>query len=151
MSSLSTSPSFSSPSSPTDGILRLRGIASVGEAPNPKGVLGSGWACGVWDSLLCGVFSTGRGCKLPPGVGARPGVPPFCSGVLGGRFLSKNSGESGPPKRTLFFAFLTVDVPVESSSPAKTQISLLPLVAPITQCMKRQKVKLLCYKPLAFY
>ncbi len=134
---LSTFPSVSSLSSPTDAILRLRGIANSGDAPNIVGLLKFGWACGVWDSLLCGVFSTERSCEPPPGVGPCAGVPPFCNGVLGGKFLSKNSGERGTPKRTVFFLFLTADFFVGSSSPAKTTTHL-PFVALFTQLIKRQ-------------
>lgn len=97
-------PSLSLSSSPADATLRLRGIARVGDAPNTSRPLRSGRACVVVrGSLLCGVFSTEHSWKLPHGVAARPGVPPFFNGVLGGRCLSKNSGDSGPPKRTLFF------------------------------------------------
>lgn len=103
----------------TDVVLLFRGFANTGEAPNTVGLLRSGRACGVCDSILCGVFSTER--NPAPGVGARAGVPPFCNGVLGGRFLSKSSGERGPPKRTLFF-FLTVDVPVQSFSAADSKM-----------------------------
>lgn len=115
-----TFPSISSLSSPIGCILRLRGIFSIGEASNSVGLLRPGWPCGVWESHLCGVFSTERSFKLPPGVCARAGVPPFCNGVLGGRFLSKNSGESGPPNRTVFFLLLTADFTVKASSPANT-------------------------------
>lgn len=107
-----------SSSSPTDAIRWLRGILSTGEAPKADWRSRSGWAAGDAATLLCGVFSAER--KAPPGVGARAGVPPFCSGVLGGRCLSKNSGESGPPNRTLFF-FLGLESATGASVPAGRQ------------------------------
>lgn len=79
---------------------------SVGEAPNMEGLQASAPDFCLSESLICGVFSTERRFKPPPGVGVRAGVAPFLNGVLGGRVLSKNSGESGVPKCTLFF-FLT--------------------------------------------
>lgn len=68
-----------------------------------EGLQGS--APGPFESLVCGVFSAERSFRPPPGVGVWAGVPPFLNGVLGGRVLSKTSGESGVPKRTLFFFF----------------------------------------------
>lgn len=70
-----------------------------------EGLQGSGPGFGVSESLVCGVFSTERSFWPPPGVGVQAGVPPFLNGVLAGRVLSKTSGESGVPKRTLFFFF----------------------------------------------
>lgn len=68
-----------------------------------KGPQGSGLACDTSESLICGVFRAERSVEHPPGVSVWAGVPPFLSGVLGGMVLSKTSGESGLPKRTLFF------------------------------------------------
>lgn len=117
-----TFPSISSLSPPTHCVLQLRGIAKVWEALNTLGLPKSSWACEDWDSLLCGVLSRERSFKHPS-VGAREGVAPFCNGVLGGRFLSKSSGESGPPKRTCFF--FIVGVTEEQSSPAHTEKHVL--------------------------
>lgn len=123
---LSTFSSSSSLCFLTDVTLLFRGTAKTGEAPNTVGLLRSGRPCGVWDSLLCGVFSTER--NRTPGVGARAGVAPFCNGVLGGRFLSKSSGESGPQKRTLFF-FLTVE-----SFSAEHTVTLTNIFVDFTEC-----------------
>lgn len=83
--------------------LRVSDVSSVGEALNMKGLQGSGLACDTSESVICGVFSAERSVELPPGVSVWAGVPPFLNGVLGGMVLSKTSGESGPPKCTLFF------------------------------------------------
>lgn len=64
---------------------------------------------------LCGVLR--RECLRPVDDGGRAGVAPFWSGVLGGRFLSKNSGERGAPKRTRFF----LDACETSTSPESTE------------------------------
>lgn len=70
----------------------------TGEAPLFLGVSKSGWGGG--GSNLWGVLSSE--CLRPVDDGGHMGVAPFCSGVLGGRVLSKNSGNRGAPKRTRF-------------------------------------------------
>ena len=84
----------------------------MGEAPK-VGLQKAGWGSGVQPAGRWGVLSSERSPEPGPrpGVGgsARAGVVPFCRGVLGGRFLSKNSGVRGPPKRTCFLFFFRVE------------------------------------------
>lgn len=93
----------SSSSSSSTTLLPSR--TSGGEAPIMEGLQGSAPGSGVSHSLACAAFRAERSFRPPPGVGVRAGVPPFLSGVLGGRVLSKTSGDRAVPKRTLFFFF----------------------------------------------
>lgn len=103
--------SSSSPSTPPSPWVR---VLRTGDAPFLWGLPKSGWGRG--GSNLCGVLR--RECLRPVDEGKHAGVAPFWSGVLGGRFLSKNSGERGAPKRTRFF----LDGQETSTSPEGTDM-----------------------------
>lgn len=100
-------------------------VVRTGDAPPPTGLLKSGWGSGT--SNLCGVLR--REFLRPVDEGGGAGVPPFWRGVLGGRVLSKNSGERGTPKWTRFF------LDKDETSPSPGSPETLQLVYYWFSCM----------------